>query len=282
VLFADVSGSTSLYEALGDAQALAIMSSVVDAMRRLGEEQGGRLIKTIGDEVMMWFPGARSAALAAVAMQRQVSGSGRDDGLGLRIGFCSGPMQHRDGDVFGDTVNTAARLASLATKGSIVTSHATWTALGGSCAMRGLGEHRLSGKAEPLPCVELLWTDEGLTTGEPTRFSERRRTLIVCFGSQSIALNAGDAAKIGRQPNCQIRLDDHRVSKVHASVSSSTGNFVLADMSSNGTTVVPDGHAPTLLRREKMILTGSGRVMLGASDELDPERTVHYELREVE
>ena len=65
VLFADVSGSTKLYEAAGDAIALETINRMLADMRRATEQAGGRVVKTIGDEVMALFPSPAAAATAA-------------------------------------------------------------------------------------------------------------------------------------------------------------------------------------------------------------------------
>ena len=68
VLFADVSGSTPLYEKLGDEAALAAINRCLDILRRRCLEHGGAVIKTIGDELMCTFPDAEAALQSAAAM----------------------------------------------------------------------------------------------------------------------------------------------------------------------------------------------------------------------
>ena len=131
VLFADVSGSTRLYESLGDAEALATIGRCVALMSTVCVGHGGRVVKTIGDEVMAVFPSADSAAKAAVEMQARVSehppvGGSR---LAIRVGFHLGPAIETDGDVFGDSVNVAARMAALAKREQIILSSYTADAL---------------------------------------------------------------------------------------------------------------------------------------------------------
>src|SRR6185436_17114567 len=127
VLFADVSGSTKLYETAGDQVAHAAIEKCVNLMRDKTVQAKGRVIKTIGDEVMSAFSSADEAADAAIEMQSGIAelppvGTTT---LGIRIGFNFGPVVQRDGDVFGDAVNLAARLAAVATKGQIITARDT-------------------------------------------------------------------------------------------------------------------------------------------------------------
>src|SRR3989475_12868427 len=127
VLFADVSGSTKLYETAGDAAALTAIGRCIERMRKAAESTGGRVVKTIGDEVMVLFPSPDAAAGAASEMHATIEQLPEIGGtrLGVRIGFHSGPVIQRDHDVFGDTVNMAARLCELAADVQITTSPAT-------------------------------------------------------------------------------------------------------------------------------------------------------------
>ena len=124
VLFADVSGSTKLYEIVGDTQAHAAVDLCVKLFSALTEQHGGRVVKTIGDEVMAVFADAPPAATAARDIQLGVQDMAPVDKvrLGVRVGFHYGLLVERDGDVFGDTVNLAARLAEMASRGQIITS----------------------------------------------------------------------------------------------------------------------------------------------------------------
>ena len=124
VLFADVSGSTRLYEAAGDARAMEAIQRCLERLRKSAESFGGRVVKTIGDEVMVLFPSPDAAAGASADMQHAIDALPSVDGtkLGVRIGFQYGPVMQRDDDVFGDTVNLAARLVGQAGKGQIITS----------------------------------------------------------------------------------------------------------------------------------------------------------------
>src|SRR5437879_1664269 len=119
VLFADVSGSTKLYETAGDAPAMVAIGRCIERMRKAAESTGGRVVKTIGDEVMVLFPSPDAAAGAASEMHATIEQLPEVGGtkLGVRIGFHSGPVIQRDNDVFGDTGNLAARPVERAGQG---------------------------------------------------------------------------------------------------------------------------------------------------------------------
>ena len=94
ILFADVAGSTKLYETLGDAEALATIGRCLAVMKAVCDEHGGRIVKTIGDEAMAVFPLPANAAYAAIAMQTQISAMKTSAGapLAIHIGFHFGPV----------------------------------------------------------------------------------------------------------------------------------------------------------------------------------------------
>ena len=158
VLFADVSGSTKLYDTVGDKLAFAAVQSCVNAFIQVTEANGGRVIKTIGDEVMAIFPNGNVAAAAAIEMQHAVERLEPTGGqrLGARIGFHFGPAIERDGDVFGDMVNLAARLCSAAKGMQILLSEHTWGLVQDVFEVRELEPISPKGIAQPVRVFEVL------------------------------------------------------------------------------------------------------------------------------
>jgi len=122
VLFVDVGGTTKLYETPADALLQAAMESCVRLMEQKTQAAKGRVVKTTGDDVIAMFSTADAAADAAVEIQLAISElpAFRNTALGIRIGCKYGPVVERDGQVSGDAVNLAARLAGVATRGQIV------------------------------------------------------------------------------------------------------------------------------------------------------------------
>ena len=113
VLFADVAGSTRLYEQLGDAKALSTIDQCLALVRDASAGHGGRIVKTIGDEAMVVFPTADQAVIAAGEIQLRMNELADESNVrvALRIGVhCGAAIEAQDGDVFGDSVNVAARM----------------------------------------------------------------------------------------------------------------------------------------------------------------------------
>ena len=116
VLFADVVGSTKLYDTLGDVTAKQMIDECLAVLQGVVQKYGGRVIKTIGDEIMCVLPSADSGCLAATDMHHKVMALPTVSQVkrSVRIGFHFGPVIEENNDVFGDTVNVAARMAGLA------------------------------------------------------------------------------------------------------------------------------------------------------------------------
>ena len=110
VMFADVAGSTRLYETLGDEDANRIIGKVIDVMARITEIYQGFVIKTIGDEIMCRFSSANDCVRAAKEIQEEISAGiqGESTPIQIKVGLHFGPaILMEDGDVFGDAVNVA-------------------------------------------------------------------------------------------------------------------------------------------------------------------------------
>src|SRR5437016_7428313 len=116
ILFADVSGSTALYELLGDKPAAKAIEACLDELRAIVAKQEGQVVKTIGDEIMVVFGNGEAASNAAREMQQRVIALPPTAGvkLAIRIGFHFGLVLDDKGDFWGDGVDTAAGRGALA------------------------------------------------------------------------------------------------------------------------------------------------------------------------
>lgn len=273
VLFADLSGSTRLYESAGDAVAAAAVERCMQIFREKTEAAGGRVIKTIGDAVMSVFENANAAADAAIDIQvgldalEPVAGTK----LGARVGFHFGPAVDRDGDLFGDTVNVASRLTDLASEGQIITSLETVELVNPVLReyCRPLYSIQVKGKANEVAICEILWrtTDEATTlmagrsasAAGPATLRLRYRDLEVVLGVGRSSLN------LGRDKSAELVIEDPMASRAHAKIERRMDKFVLVDYSANGTYVTVEGDPEILLRREEFLLRRRGWIALGQS-----------------
>jgi class 3 adenylate cyclase len=286
VLFADVSGSTRLYQALGDSEAHRIVAQLLERLRQVIAAGGGRVVKTIGDEVMATFDDAADAVKAARAMQRDVARAVRSRELpaGIRVGLHAGPVLEEAGDVFGDTVNVAARMVSLAKVGQILTTGETLALL--PARSRGETRHldraRLHGRAEELDVFELLSGRDSVTS-----FSEipaaratppPSRLRVRWLDREAVVSRERPLLTIGRDPDNDLVLAFGEVSRRHARIEWRRGRCILVDESTNGTLVAPDRRLPRHVRRDQHALEGCGVIAAGFDPESHPERLLHYEL----
>jgi adenylate cyclase len=286
VLFADVSGSTRLYETLGDAAAHRIVAQLLERLREEVAAGAGRVVKTLGDELMASFPEASQAIAAARAMQQGFARAVRspDAPGGIRIGLHFGAVLEEAGDVFGDTVNVAARLAALAKVGQILTTRETLDRV--PAAERGETRHvdraRLHGKREELDVVELLWGRETVTRFVEIPSAEvapARGTLRVRYRGRERRLSRQrPVLSIGRDDASDFVLRLAEVSRRHARLEWRRGRCILVDESTNGTLVAPEDALPTYVRRDQLALEGCGVIACGFEPEAHPERLIRYEL----
>lgn len=283
-LFADIAGSTRLYEQYGDTDAHRVIEDCLDALKRVTEEYGGRSIKTIGDELMAVFPSAEAACQAAVEMQWRTTELPVTVGepIAVRIGFHYGAAVERDGDVFGDSVNVAARLTEVANPRQIITSAQVIEGLSSELAAsaRRLWPLPLKGKSEPIDVLEVLWDGGGEATitlsGQfhPARVPVRMR---LHYRGAEVLVDADHAkVEIGRDSGNAVVVDAPNASRVHARIEWRRDKFVLIDLSTNGTYVLDNQGQETRLRREELILDGDGKISFGRSHSAGAGDCVEY------
>ena len=282
ILFADVAGSTKLYETLGDAEALATIGRCLEVMKAVCDEHGGRIVKTIGDEAMAVFPLPANAAYAAIAMQTQISALRTNTGapLAIHAGFHFGPVIDENADVFGDAVNVAARLSSLAKAGQTLVSGETVEALSPALRARTRDQdaHTVRGKQNDIRTFELLWQEsEEELTAMSTRPAIRPVGLKLTHGARELDLDQNSAPiTLGRDAQNDVVIMDRKASRLHARIERRRDKFVLVDVSSNGTFCRVNGESEIMLRREELILRGNGRLTFGHTGQDDSTEAVEY------
>lgn len=286
VLFADIAGSTKLYDTLGDVQAKKMVDECIALMRGVVAQYGGRVIKTIGDEVMCVLPDGDSGCLAATDMQLKIMALPAVSNVkrAIRVGFHAGALIEENGDVFGDTVNLAARMAGLAKAMQIITTRATVERLSPllQSSSRRIAALSVKGKGDDVEVCEIIWlAGEELTMATPSIITPPKKTALqLRCGSTELVLEQANAALVlGRDAACQIVVTDRMASRQHARIERRQDKFFLIDQSTNGTFVAFAGEAELTLRREEVMLRGTGRMAFGRSVSQSSDDTVEFSLR---
>ena len=296
VLFADLRGSTSMYETLGNTDATAVVSQSVALLARIVSHHKGRVVKTLGDGLMATFPSPDRAVAAADDMHDSLErigapGSGapgpaRAVPLKLQVGLAHGEVVELSGDVFGDSVNVAARLLDHAGDNETLVTADVLDGLPDFEQMRfrSLDRLQLRGRVESVH-VHLLeatrrFGDTAVTAfGDIAPTAEPEGIRLVWLGRYRIYSGTSLPLVLGRSPQATYIIDDTRVSRSHARVAWHSGTFQLSDLSYNGTYVRFD-HDPEIisLRRGTCTLHGSGVIGLGAPPSDASSPTVRFEI----
>jgi len=274
VLFADIAGSTRMYDKYGDDETQKLLVQCLDLMAEIVREHRGEVVRRIGDELLCTFPTAEDAATAATALQTRVA-DGHAMGrfrwpVRLRIGFEYGPFIEEGGALFGNIVHQAARLASLAKAGQILTSEATLGLLNPAlrCFSRFHDTVVFKGIAGEQRVHELLWSVPQLTVARRPAAPARRpagvRSVRLEYGGQAFSVDLScPRVEIGRDASCDVRVAGDAVSKLHARVIWDQGQVHLEDVSTNGTVVETDAGNRTVVHHAKAALKGAGVIRLG-------------------
>jgi class 3 adenylate cyclase len=273
VLFADISGSTALYESRGDEVARRLIAQCIATMLREVQAHRGTLIKTIGDEIMCTFATAEDALQAACGMQNAVEKGQFEDGIPMhiRIGFHYGDVIREDGDVFGDTVNVAARVAAITRASQIMTTQAVVDALSPESRekTRQIMRAEFKGKQEQFDISLVVWEmDDMMSTriGTPAfrKVPDNFDELLLRYRDQELRVNKERRSVVlGRGDACDLVVMNNFASRQHLRIELRFGKFVAIDQSTNGTYFrFDDGHV-TRAARDEITLYGKGSVSLG-------------------
>ena len=291
VLFADLRGSTSLYETIGNAAATRVVTAQVTALAAAVARSGGRVVKTLGDGLMAVFETPAPALGAADRMHESPAPMALGQApaaLQLQVAIARGEVVEFGGDCFGDAVNVAARLLdhagdneTLATDGVLAGLDARERA-----RFRSLDRVQLTGRNEPVH-VHLLDARRLVGDTAATAFGGLAPPPESPRGIRLSWLNLDRyygldhlPVLIGRSTDVAYCVDDSRVSRLHARIDRQGGGLRLTDLSYNGTFVRFESDAAMLsLRRGTCTLHGSGIISLGTAslDALSP--CVRFEVR---
>ncbi len=284
VVFADLMGSTGLFEATGNATAARAVTGLTEWISEIFIAHDGRVVKTLGDGVLATFARNSDAIEAVVEMQRRhqkhMSSAKVAMRMPIRVGIASGEIEIVAGDCFGDAVNVAARLSDL------TGGHQIWATdlvlrdveEAPGVRFRPLGPIVVRGRTEPCNVYQVDWKVEDnsdMLTMQAEFDSMMPNSSQDALGVQ-VEISWLDQIKvfksfdlpihIGRSVSVEFVVNDPRVSREHVRIEWRNGSIVLMDVSSYGCWLRFAGEgADLLLRRDECVLHGSGEIALGAS-----------------
>lgn len=298
VVFADLTGSTGVFEALGNSKATLAITRLTQWIGKVCEAHEGRVVKYLGDGVLMVFKQNADAVDAVIELQRvhhdRIDDWPEAQKMGLQIGLARGEIVEQSGDCFGDAVNLASRLSDLSGSEQILATSAVIDALGdfsevrarclGSLDIRGRNEacvvHRIEWQSEMLSEFLTVPAPFGLGTAAASRPALQSRIELSWLGAHAAFSQNQLPMFLGRDAQSQFLVEDPRVSRRHANIEYRAGKFYLEDISSYGTWVrFTDTGAVIALRRQECLLMADGEIALGAPFEDDTVPTVGFKFQ---
>ncbi len=293
ILFADVVGSTQLYDKFGDSKASETVAHCLEVMKDATHQFDGTVIKTIGDEVMCTFQSADDAMSAATQMQARITADQEEASeeeripVSIRIGCHFGPVVQEQNDIFGAAVHTANRMTSQAKARQIVISGATVDQMGPdwSAQTRQIDIATVRGRIDEVALYELLWQPDEATSMVPTIEWQSKTTnakkLVLSFRETTVEVtDEKKNVNMGRADDNDLVVKGNLISRIHARVEKRRGKFMLIDQSTNGTFLQSVEGAETFVRRDSTELLGEGVIGLGRVAKPGTPLAIHYVLED--
>lgn len=289
VLFVDVAGSTQLYESLGDVAAYTKISTCLAQLGDIVARYGGIVVKHIGDEVLCFFEDVVAGIRAGIVAQIEMHTVSGNISLPVRIGCHFGPILVRNNDLFGDTVNIAAHLASMAKASHIMTSKVTLERYEADrhqhvCSYqvhaslnfdqplkhRFLTRFSPKGKQFQVNVHAIQWelfledmvADWTYVQPLPD-LNNPPESVLVLEGLGNRYILDQKSLLVGRVQSCDIQVNNRNVSRQHGFFELVGGQVKYTDQSSNGTYVRFSYGKPQFIHRSQTLLVGAGSVSFG-------------------
>lgn len=290
ILFADVVGSTQLYDKYGDTRASETVAACLDIMKDATFQFSGTVIKTIGDEIMATFGTVDEAMGASVMMQSRITTVGKKEGgipVQIRIGCHFGPVVQEQNDIFGAAVHTANRMTSQAKAGQIVISGSTVEHMSTELRnqARQIDVATVRGRLDEVALFELVWQPDEATSMLPTieweTRSRRASKLLLNFRDKTLEVSdKRKSINIGRADDNDLVIKGNLISRIHAKIEMRRGKFILVDQSTNGTFLQSAQGQEIFVRRDSMVLGDEGTIGLGRTEAPDSDRAIRYKTLE--
>ena len=286
ILFADVVGSTQMYDKFGDTKASETVAQCLEVMKDATHQFDGTVIKTIGDEVMSTFSSVDEAMGAAVMMQGRITADNKLDDripVSIRIGCHFGPVVQEQNDIFGAAVHTANRMTSQAKAKQIVMSGDTVDKMGAELRKqtRQIDVATVRGRLDEVALFELVWNPEEATSMLPTiEWENKGKTaskLVLTFRDTTVEVSdKRKSVNLGRADDNDMVIKGNLISRIHAKVELRRGKFVIVDQSTNGTFILNVQGEESFVRRDSAELGKEGTIGLGRAEEPGTSLSVHY------
>ena len=279
ILFVDIDGSTKLYDVYGDQDAMRLSAECIDAMNATVGQEGGTVVKSLGDGIMCVFPTADAAFRAATKIRE----TNKNGNISVHAGAHFGPVIEEGGDIFGDTVNVAARVAELAKAGEILVTEDTVMNLSPPLrsSTRWLDSTPVKGKTQPVGIYAVVADEENATviTSAINLAAAIDSGMFLTFEGKEYSMKPPKTEfTIGRDPTCDIIVDGSYASRRHATIEAARGKFFLTDHSTNGTYVRQDSEGMVYLKRDMQQLQSRGEISLGRMPEMAPESVIKFRI----
>jgi len=271
IMFADISGSSQLFERLGDTEAMHAIERCLKRMSRSIESYRGRTVQIVGDELLAAFESAEDISNAAIDMQQRVADLPPVSGLKLtiRIGLHCGLVSDEDGELSGEVVTSTARIVGIARRDQILCSADLANDLGPQSPI----------KLRPMPDASDIVENgrkldisqiEWLAYPVAGQFSSLSimpvaRLCVHYLGQAHLLDDKMRVLTMGRDLGNKVHIDDRKASRSHARIEKRNNGYYLVDMSTNGTYVSFAGRQEVLVRRNEILLDANGCISFGAS-----------------
>jgi len=274
---------------MGDDLARERISKSLNTLISTSTRNGGSLVKTIGDEILVYFLDVDQAIYAAREIQEIMEDDSSPEtiGVSIRIGMQYGSAILEKNDIFGDTVNVAARIASMAKARQILcTKELAFMLKEPELAnnVRPFDRLRVKGRQEPVDIYIYVWEEEEDMTNLAARSSftnpgkhHQAKKVILTYEKNKYSIpNTTTSFILGRGGDCELVIKGELISRHHSKFEHRRGKFIFTDQSTNGTFIRTTEGQEIFLRREEFVLFGSGYISLGKEvDQSDPD-LIHF------
>jgi adenylate cyclase len=269
VMFTDIQGSTAYFEKHGDAAGLLMVHQCNESLRSVVDKHGGRVIKTIGDGMLATFEDCGQSVEAGIEMQhgmRAISDTqDAAERVAIRIGIHYDTGIVRSQDVFGDVVNVASRIESVAQAWQIVVSESLYQkVLELGFQIKKLGRFLLKGKKSERTLYEVLWKKMP-RDGSPGKIDAGKTSLMVRdfrlqvtdgLGAVKAVYPLAEGLTIGRSEGDVTFPEDAAMAPVSVRIYVDDGQVFVKDLSQGTENIFIRIAAGYTLQNQDIVLMG--------------------------